>query len=479
MFPIDKWASIQPNKIFLYDEIQTYSFQEFQNSVNNLSSCLFQNAFPIQKVVLLSEQTAEVLKFLCAIWRLNGCVLPLSTKITEFELQRVVSLYQPTILLSDKPISVKFKTKVQVVLIEELFITIQSADLPDFTLDQSMNDACLIIASSGSTDQPKLIKHNWNRLHKHAALSQTYLQLIEEDCWLLSLPLHHIGGIVSLFKSFYTGLSLANGLPFSVNETLQQLQQFPVTRLSLVPTMLQSLFEQNDAPFSQQVTSILLGGGAIPSDLVTRDSRILATYGLSEAGSQVTTVPLSTDDRNIRDSCGFPLPEVSVEIRDANGKTIPHGTEGEIWVLTPTRFLGYDGECQDIAEPNEWIDTGDLGYLDVNGALWVTNRRTDLIVTGGKNVNVREVENIIRQHPKVKDAVAVPVPSKKWGQLVCAAVVLKGKQDVTESELQLYLKQTLSAYKIPKQWIFLDSLPVLEHGKIDRLGVIQLFSSLD
>jgi o-succinylbenzoate---CoA ligase len=219
--------------------------------------------------------------------------------------------------------------------------------------------------------------------------------------------------------------------------------------LSLVPTMLLRLLEAG-ADLSRP-RAILVGGGPVPEDTLRaaleRDATVVQTYGMTETCSQVTTLA-PADARRKLGSAGRPLLTTHVRIEAE-----------EILVQGPTVAPG-------TADAGGWLHTGDLGWIDEEGFLYVTGRRSDVIVTGGENVMPAEVEAVLLAHPAVEDAAVVGRPDPEWQEAVCALVVQDG--EVSEGELRDHCAGVLAPFKVPKRIEFVSGLPRTPSGKLLR-----------
>ncbi len=192
---------------------------------------------------------------------------------------------------------------------------------------------------------------------------------------------------------------------------------------------------------------------------IDRDLPIALTYGLTECASQVATAT-PEQVRAKPGTVGKPLKGTTVRIVDANGQDVPTGEYGEIVVSGATVMKGYLGQPQ----TNRRFATGDIGYLDADGDLWIVQRRSDLIVSGGENVYPSEVEAVLRSHPAVEDACVVGVADAEWGQRVAAMVALRAGARVSEADLIAYSRERLAGYKQPRTVVFVDRTPA------DRIG---------
>jgi O-succinylbenzoic acid--CoA ligase len=206
--------------------------------------------------------------------------------------------------------------------------------------------------------------------------------------------------------------------------------------------------------------------------------RAAPTYGLTEACSQVVTM-LPDEARRKPGSVGKPLLFSRIEIVDEQGELLPAGECGEVVVSGSTVMAGYYGNPEATARTlrNDKLYTGDMGYLDADGDLWLVQRRSDLIVSGGENVYPVEVEQVILRHPAVEMACVVGLSDAEWGQRVGAVVVLKTGANLTDAELIAFCRQSLAGYKQPRLIRFVEALPMTESGKIRRRAVVELLEA--
>ncbi|MCC6612429.1 MAG: AMP-binding protein [Anaerolineae bacterium] len=252
-------------------------------------------------------------------------------------------------------------------------------------------------------------------------------------------------------------------------------------------------------PFPPSVRLILLGGAAASADLLAdahaRGLPVATTYGLTEAASQVCTA-LPDQARAKPGTVGRPLPFMRVRIVDSEGKGVPPGEVGEIVVQGLNVMLGYLGDPAPDIPLSKWgtperlpyqdgFHTGDLGYLDADGDLFVVSRRSDLIVTGGENVYPAEVETVLRAHPAVAEVCVVGLPSAEWGQQVAALIVTtsppgplsvnrEGEHETLIKTLDAFARERLAGYKVPRTWRFVEALPLTSNGKVDRAVAVRL-----
>jgi O-succinylbenzoic acid--CoA ligase len=327
-----------------------------------------------------------------------------------------------------------------------------------------------VVYTSGTTGRPKgalltFGNHWWN-----AVGSALNLGLHADDRLLASLPLFHVGGMAILWRSVIYGCVAVVQERFDPAAMNAAIDNEGVTIVSVVAAMLQRMLDQRgDRPYPPWLRCVLLGGGPAPKPLLEacaeRHIPVVQTYGLTETASQAVTLAPGDALRKLG-SAGKPLFPVELRI-DVAGQVATAGETGEIWLRGPSVSPGYFG---DAAEPHSdgWLHTGDLGWLDGEGYLYVADRRDDLIISGGENVYPAEVEAVLLGHPAVAEAGVTGVPDPRWGQVPLAVVVLRAGTEACEAELLDFCIGRLARYKVPVRVRFRKELPRTASGKLQR-----------
>lgn len=346
----------------------------------------------------------------------------------------------------------------------------------------NLDDIFCIMFTSGTTGKPKGAMLSYGNIFYSAIASAFRMGTLPDDRWLCVVPLYHIGGLSIILRGVLYGIEV-DLRTFSVDYVNFELQRGSITLISLVPTMLYRLIEaRGHMSWSPRLRLVLLGGAAATPDLLRMCRQlnipIATTYGMSETASQVATT-LPGQAMYKPGTVGKPLMFTSVRVVDDHGQDVPPNTEGEIVVKGPTVMHGYykDREATKQTLRDGELYTGDIGYLDDEGDLWLLQRRSDLIVSGGENIYPAEIETVIRQHPAVQSVCVVGLPSEEWGQQVAAAVVLHQDKNLTPEVLETYTRERLAGYKQPRVIQFVDELPMTASGKISRDGVIQMLTN--
>jgi O-succinylbenzoic acid--CoA ligase len=333
-----------------------------------------------------------------------------------------------------------------------------------------------IVYTSATSGRPKGVLLTYGNHWWNAVGSALHLGLHGDDRWLVPIPLYHIGGLAVVWRGVIYGITVVIHDAFDPEAVNREIDENGVTLVSVVGTMLRRILEARGArPFPRTLRCVLLGGGpagpALLRTCLKHGVPVAPTYGLTEAASQVATAAPEAAARK-PGSVGKPLYPADVRIA-RDGGAAAAGEVGEILVRGPTVMLGYAGRPRETAHAlrDGWLHTGDLGYLDDEGDLYVVDRRNDLIITGGENVYPAEVESVLLEHSALADACVVGLPDPEWGQMVAALVTLRPGSCASEGEVKAFCASRLARYKIPVRVWLVDALPRSPGGKLIRRAV--------
>jgi acyl-CoA synthetase (AMP-forming)/AMP-acid ligase II len=346
-------------------------------------------------------------------------------------------------------------------------------------------DAVLQLYTSGTTGNPKgavLSNRNLFGLRKHANEAElAYTKWEDDEVVLVAMPCAHIGG---------TGLGImavASGLPahilaeFTPDGVFDSIETGGVTRLFIVPAALHILLQHPRCATVDysRLKYILYGAAPIPLDLLRQciqmfKSEFIQVYGMTETTGTIVMLPPEDHDPDGNDrmrSAGKALPGVELKIVDTVGNELPRGEVGELWTRSSNNMIGYwnlpDATQSTMAEGG-WVKTGDAGYLDMDGYLFIHDRVKDMIISGGENVYPAEVESAIFGHPDVLEVAVIGVPDDKWGEAVKAVCVPKPGATIDPDAVITWSRERIAAFKVPKSIDVISALPRNASGKILR-----------
>jgi long-chain acyl-CoA synthetase len=340
--------------------------------------------------------------------------------------------------------------------------------------DTGEKDTAVILYTSGTTGKPKGAELTHFNLHRNAEIaSETTCEIKAGDVVLGSLPLFHsFGQTVSMNASIRVGATLTLLPKFDPGEALEIMQRDGVTHFYGVPTMYGALLHHPDRErFETSLRICITGGASMPVEVLRGfeeafDCELLEGYGLSE------TSPVASSNHPGRPrkpgSIGTPLREVEMKVLDEDDNEVPQGEVGEIVIRGHNVMKGYweKPEATEEAMRGGWFHTGDMARVDEEGYFFIVDRKKDLIIRGGYNVYPREVEEVLYEHPKIREAAVLGVPHDQWGEEIGAAVVLHEGEELTPEEVSEYVKERIAAYKYPRLVWFMDDLPKGPTGKI-------------
>ncbi len=477
-------ADATPGRIALVDNEIALRYKHLHDEVTRM--CVRMEAAGIHRGdhvgMLMSSSALAVIPFFAAL-RMGVLFVPLSQRLTEDELDFQLRQIGCNWLLPYGAGETLAALRDRGHQLANLDRRMDERRLPYYAdSEMDLDAAVLVVHTSGTSGKPKGAVLTASNLFYSAMSSAYRIGHLPDDKWLCVLPLNHVGGLSILVRAVIYGITVDLREKFDADQINRALIEDDITMISLVPTMLYRLLEARTEPWSRKLRLVLLGGAAPSQQLVERcmdeGVPIATTYGLSEAASQVAT---ALPEQVVRKpgTVGRPLLFSQVRILDERGQDVPSGEYGEVIVRGPTVMQEYYGNLEATAKTlrDGWLHTGDIGYLDEEGDLFLVQRRSDLIVTGGENVYPAEVENALRQHPAVEEVAVIGVEDEEWGQQVVAAVVLRTGATLTAAELERHARQHLAGYKIPRRIRFVDSLPQTPSGKIQRGQVRSLFEA--
>ncbi len=434
--------------------------------------------------IVLENSTNFVSAFLSVI---NCCIsAPLNPSYSEAEFDFFYSDLLPKAIITnfddDHPcIKVAKKKKIKIIFVSSHVFKNENFNLKIKKSALSIKSIALILHTSGTTSRPKMVALSHTNLLESAKNIASTLKLSKADKNIILMPSFHIHGIVaSILAPLSAGSSLVVLSKFNALTFFKNLKLHKPTWFTAVPTMLQSILDRaqkNKAIIkNSKLRFIRSSSASLPITILEELEKVfkvpvIESYGMTEAAHQMTTNLLPPKKRKIG-SVGVPF-GLKVRVVDKKLKACLPFKEGEIVIKGKSVFKTYlaKKEVNKKAFSAGWFKTGDIGYIDNDGYLFISGRIKEIINRGGEKISPKEVDEAFMKHHKVDKAVAFSVKHKKLGEDISLAIVLKSNKKCDATELKEYAKDKLAPFKIPRKIYFVKKIPVGSTGKLQRIGL--------
>ena len=491
---ISHHANATPNKIALRTPNKTYSYAQFEVSVDTAAHML-QKELGVEvgdRVAFVGKNCAEFLIALLACARIGAMFVPLNWRLALPEhlyiLQNAdakVLLLQEAYQQLESPVQESLPN-CQIVGLD--FVPASKTNWhtliarPKQAQIRSVADLStpmLIIYTSGTTGHPKGAVHTQSSVQWNAVHNLLMDSLTANDHVLTVLPLFHVGGFnVQTLAAFYCGATVTLHTAFDPDQTLNEISQGGITITHLVPSMMRACVHSpqwHQTKFSQ-LRALTTGSSLIPRELceafMAKGVAVTTTYGATETAGIVVYMRADLHPEKPK-AVGMPALHCTIKVVDAHGMPQAIGNEGEIVIKSPTLMSGYwQNEAATRRALNDgWYSTGDVGSFDEDGFLSISGRKKNMIIKGGENIYPAEIERVLNTHPDIQECAIVGVPDEQWQEIPIAVVVLAEGVELTTQALRLFLANYLADYKLPHQFVFTDSLAKNALGKLQHFRI--------
>jgi long-chain acyl-CoA synthetase len=474
----------------VYFEGKTYTNKERELEGRKLAHSL-QN-LGIKKgdrVMVIMSNCPEVIISYLAILKLCAIIVPVLFLYSEEEIAYILKDAGVRLIITENTFLQKIEQAIEMSKLPVKIISLGEVEKenvysyenlikknPDKEIKEKIkdNDIAVFIYTSGTTGKPKGCMLNHHALYKNALIVSEAGVVKEGEVGLLALPLAHIYGIVVMNVGLIYGTSGVLMRWFDAGQALKFIQDFKIESFAGVPTMYTYLIQHPDRKKYDTSSLKKCGCAAAPLSIELLkefekefpSAKVYEGYGLTESAGG-----LAANRPNIKrklGSVGIALPEMEIKIFDDNDKELPPNEIGEIVAKGPSIMTGYHNRPKETKETLKggWLHTGDMGYLDEEGYLYVTERKKDLIIRGGINIYPKQIEEVLFSHPKISDCAVVGMPDENFGEEVKAFVVLKLGEKLTEEEIIEFCQKHLGKFKCPKKVEFKSYLPKNILGKV-------------
>ena len=466
-------AVLHPERPAFFYEEQVHTFSELQQMVQSYAYD-YQRKLPKDStiVAVYGKSSPAFIYTVLALWELGVTVQFLNMRLTESECRiQLLDSQAQALIVTDQKLAVTFApcVLIQAPKTQEL----QPLKKEDwFDLGYQTNQVASIMYTSGTTGKAKGVRQTFGNHQASAIATKKSLSLTADDCWLNVMPLYHISGLSIFLRSLVIGLSVRLLPKYAAEQVHHWLQTGQVSVVSVVTKMLQDLLSLTKESYPASLKGILLGGGPVRAEVLEKciayQLPVMQSYGMTETCSQIFALPFAYSLTKLG-SAGLALQDVQCKIEPLNEKE----TIGEILVKGPSITPGYlHGLAKERFDKEGYFHTGDLGYLDEDGFLFVKSRLGELIISGGENIYPKEIEDCLSQHPQIQEVAVVGEANEKWGHVPVAYLKL-ATDDFDKSQLNQLLV-TLAKYKRPQTFYVLYDFPKTASGKIQKYQLSQI-----
>jgi acyl-CoA synthetase (AMP-forming)/AMP-acid ligase II len=482
-----------PVKIAAKDRFREISYAELNARVNRLANGLLSIGVKRGDAVALSVgNRIEHLEIVFATAKIGALAIPLDVKWKALELASVVAALEPRFIILQEDCAAEFakaKELKDLNFLEPISLSAdgnyngllhgQSSAEPGVEVNE--DDPFVVMLTSGTTGFPKGCLATQRTFVFHCINNAIEKGLGAHDKAILSSPIYFNAGRSFTLGIIYFGGTMILHERFAAEEVLKTIEREKVTYVGAVPTMCERMLhvlETKKYDTSSLRCLAITGGKVHPAVLdglkKNLTPNVYRTYASTDSGQMAISKPGDMDAKP--NSAGRPVWCVDLRIVDDANNPVKVGEVGEIICQSPLATHGYYKNPQATNESfrNGWFYTGDLGYFDEEGYLFVAGRKKDMVKSGGISIYPLEIESVIYNHPDILEAAVIGVPDPQWGEAVKAVIVRKPNTKLKSEELIGFCKERLSAYKVPKSVEFRDALPHTEVGKVNKVKLKEL-----
>lgn len=479
-------AEITPEKVAVICNNQKLTYAEIHSRAQSLASTLYEMGLRQgDKIALYSQNALQIPEIWTGMNLLKLSSIPLNWHLKSEELNYILTdsqceniIYQEHLRQEVLNSGVKLKNRIVIGNASEGEIPYEHLlHLKKLDFDFAYGDyPKTIVYTSGTTGKPKGAERTTATSFMIFVTTSVYeFGLKHSDVHLTICPLYHSAPIVFMVLQLVLGATNVIMTKFNAEEMLSLVEKYKVTSTFVVPYMVIELLNQPEPVMKKYDLSSLKTVICAAAPLSPEHKRkfqkrfgkiLYEFYGATETGINTILKPEDIDKK--AESVGKILPFNKIKILDEDKRELPENTSGEIYIKNPFLMNGYYRKDVDTRRSmyKRYLSVGDVGKIDADGFLYITDRKSDMVISGGVNIYPVEIENVLLNHPAIKYAAVIGVPDEKWGEKLKAFIVKKEGTNTTPEELVLYLRERIASFKIPKEWEFVDSLPISPSGKL-------------
>jgi len=488
---LERSAYYFPDNVAVFEGDRKFIFAELNQEASRCASALVNTGVqPGDHVALCAPNSYAWLAFYFGVLKAGAIAVTFSHLLTRAELSQIISDCRPMIMFTTNEKHNDLKDLEQARLLKQMvtetgdtgFDRFVKTGRSDFqTLNRDRHDTAAILYTGGTTGIPKGAMLSHGNLQSSAFNVAHYERSDEQDRALCFLPLNHVFAQVHITHSMvFSGGGVVLQPVFDIENVLDAIQRFRVTNFYAVPTIYIRLLETDDLREKLKSIRYCFSAAASMATEIVRAWKnktglnIHESYGMTESAAMVT---YNHYYQHVVGSVGTPINLVEVQIRDFEGKVLEQGAQGEICICGPNITRGYLNQPEETAAAfrDNWFRSGDIGYFDENGYLYIVDRLKDMIITGGENVYPREIEELLYTRPEIQECAVVGLPDREYGERVTAFIVAQKGHTVDSNALKTFLREKLAGFKVPKDYICVAELPKSDAGKILKREIRQKY----
>ena len=486
-------------KIAVIDnEGRRYSYEKILEMVNDFSAWLAKD-FGIIKgkhVALMLYNSIEFCTAFLALNRIGAVVVPLPTKFREEEIHALIQKSDVEFVISDQKFEWYFQNlyeKVRICIIPdgtEKYALSEFRSENGKTLAEEMekkvtdSDLALLMFTSGTTSLSKGVTiRNYNIMHAIVSY-QKALNITEEDKAIIPVPIYLITGLVAIFGlMMYTGGTVCLNRFFDARRVLDDIKKYEITFFHASPTVFTLILkEKENYPDLPGLRMFACGSGNMSPEKIRMlhewlpHSEFRTIYGLTETTSPGTVFPTDASVSPYIGASGIPIPGSEYKVVDEMGNEVPDGEQGEILVRGSNITENYY-KMENVAFTDGWLNTGDIGYFNTEGYLYIADRKKDMINRGGEKICSFDVENKLLEMDEIEDAAVIGIPDELYGEIPAALIKLKSGKTLSENEIKVFMKSQMASYKVPHKILFSEQIPLTANMKVNKKRIREMFSA--
>ena len=483
-----------------FDERTITNVQRYERARKVATMLRTHGVSPGDRVIVMMLNSPDVMSAFTATWKIGAVMIPVTPAWTAREVRYLMQDSGASVVITSPELAARLVEAARGIETIREILVIGETDVPGVTeitaemesaephepmFDAAPDDMAMLLYTSGTTGDPKGVILSHENLVSANEMFLRNAVGIHDVRTVSALPLSHIYGVIVMNMGLSMGTRVRILRKWDTRAVFEAMEELQVSRMSVVPTMLTYMlnFPDRDQYDVSSLEHVGSGGAPMPEAVRVEFEKVFGCtvkqgYGLSETAAAFTGY--RPDEPYRVGSVGRPLAGIEACILDSENRRLAPGESGEICAHGPNITRGYWNKEEETREAlvDDWLHTGDIGHVDADGYIFITDRKKDLIIKGGENISPTEIEEGIYAHPAICEAAVFGVADDQFGENLAAAVVLRSGTTMTEAELQEHLSGCVTKFKIPARVVFLDELPKNNTGKIQKRALRDRFADL-